>query len=80
MINLFALPPRSLLVALSLAWRAASPPTCGREPCGGRCLRPEIILDQTRAAVNLRLRQRPPSLRAGAPQNRRSVLSAALSA
>jgi hypothetical protein len=43
-------------------------------------LRPEIILDQTRAAVNLRLRQGPPSLRTGAPQIRRSVLSAALSA
>jgi hypothetical protein len=61
MINIFALPLRSPAIPPSAFWRAGIPPARVPMRCGLLPSRPEIILDQTRAAVNLTFRHSVPS-------------------
>jgi len=56
MINIFALPPRPAAIPLSPLRPAGSSPARASKRWRRRSSRPEIILDQTRAAVNLTFR------------------------
>jgi hypothetical protein len=58
-VNIFVLPPRSSVILTSPRRLAGLPPPRAPKRSRERPSRPEIILDQTRAAVNLTFRHNP---------------------